>query len=687
MSAAEKLQQKHEVDHPHQPLIEDVLDEEDVLHPPPSQQGHSETGSQPILEDSIAPVTKSDQSVAMDSPPVVKSEPQPQPSQPKASSQKAKATSIDTQSEELFPALGKSSHAPVSSHNSSAWGTKKPSPVKNGINGVNGNGNASSLPSTGSSTPVSGGLAPATSNIPIRGPSHALNFPQKMQLPGKHVEKIQFAPSQLRPAKELKKPLAEIVRDINRRSKAQVEVKSGPNRSLIFEGRGPVDATRQVLKDLAKEVGSIQHVKVPVPLSVRSHIIGRQGTTIQNIQRQTGAKIQLPKSDISSLDSLDDDSQTIDVAIEGDACAAELARREIENIAKARASNVNIHLREIPPELFPFLAGPHNRNIPALEEGRQIQVHIPKYHTWSTRPPPQSTPPKFVPCLNHSIKISGDRYGAQAARADLERQAQDLANRITLAHIPIDQGRHQFILEGNSSLDDFLQDTGCAIVLPPRTADSETLTVSGPVDQIDNATERIIDLASEMQSARIDIARLLGGAPVGPLAQAQALTRYLQRKRAIEQLEEQYHARVVLPSPDRASREWEVFVRDTKTGIRAKQDILALVAAHPPSRFRHVEVDPFFHQHIHDRRAASLQTEYGVHLLDPKGFEPSNHLVLVYEGTAAADTNLYQLPRQAPSQTDYFEFEKNLALAQQEILRSIDGQEMLRSATVPAPLK
>ena len=33
-------------------------------------------------------------------------------------------------------------------------------------------------------------------------------------------------------------------------------MKPGPNGAIIYEGTGPVDATRQALKALAKEVGS-----------------------------------------------------------------------------------------------------------------------------------------------------------------------------------------------------------------------------------------------------------------------------------------------------------------------------------------------------------------------------------------------------------------------------------------------
>jgi hypothetical protein len=78
-----------------------------------------------------------------------------------------------------------------------------------------------------------------------------------MNIPGKFSHKISFHPSQLTPRQQLKKPLNDIIRDINRRSKAKLEFKpGGPGGLVYFEATGPQDAVHQVLKDIANEVGS-----------------------------------------------------------------------------------------------------------------------------------------------------------------------------------------------------------------------------------------------------------------------------------------------------------------------------------------------------------------------------------------------------------------------------------------------
>ena len=433
-----------------------------------------------------------------------------------------------------------------------------------------------------------------------------------------------------------------------------------------------------------------QTVKVPIPLSVRSHIIGRQGTVVQAIQKRTGARVQVPRAEESStLDIDDDDSKTIDVSIEGDAVAAEMARREIEAIVNERTSTVNMRLRDIPAEFFPFIAGPHNSSINALENGREVQVHIPQYHTWSSQPPPQapsSGVPQFVPDPTNQIRITGDRLVAQEVRSAIERRVEQLRRQITLSQLAIDRGRHQFILGDNGkSLHDLLQDTGCAIILPPASDDTELLTVTGPHEKIESGIEKVMNLASSMQMSSVDVARQHANAPVGSQVHARALTRYLQQRQAIEQLERQHDARIVVPMTEDSPTNWEIYSRDGKNTIRARSDIINLINAHPPTRIRHVEVDPFFHQHVQQQSSQHVRDKFGVHLLLPDPMDRQQQVVLVYEGPSRAET--YQLPSQRPSPKEVTEFEKALYQAQEHILNLVQGQQEIGAASVEVPPK
>lgn len=434
-----------------------------------------------------------------------------------------------------------------------------------------------------------------------------------------------------------------------------------------------------------------QTVKVPIPLSVRPHIIGRQGTVVQAIQKRTGARVQVPRAEESSIaDDEDDDSKTIDVAIEGDAVAAEMARREIEAIINERTSTVNMRLRDIPAELFPFIAGPHNSSINALEHGREVQIHIPQYHTWSSQPPPQTppsgVPPKFVPDPTNQIRVSGDRLVVQEVRSAIERRVEQLRRQITLEQLAIDRGRHQFILGDNDrALHDLLQETGCTVILPPASDDTEMLIITGPYDKIESGIEKVMNLASSMQMSSVDVARQHANAPRGSQAHARALTQYLQQRQAIEQLEKQYDARIVMPTSEDSPMNWEIYSRDGKNTIRARSDIINLINAHPPTRIRHVEVDPFFHKHVQQQSSKRVRDDFGVRLLLPNPMSGMQQVILVYEGLS--DAELYQPPTQRPSPEEVAEFENALQQAQEHILNLIQGQQEIGAANIEVPPK
>jgi hypothetical protein len=419
-------------------------------------------------------------------------------------------------------------------------------------------------------------------------------------------------------------------------------------------------------------------------MSVRPYIIGKQGSVIKGISERTGARIQVSKADDSSiLNGEDDDTLTV-VTIEGDPVAAYMARQEVEAIVNERTSTVNLRLRDIPAEFYPYLAGPRNAGADAFEDGRQVKVHIPPYQSWSHQPPPQvpnpGDLPQFVAHPDSHIRVSGDRLAAQQVRVEIQRQVEELRRRITLEHIAIDRGRHQFILgDGPESLHELMEETGCAVILPPESDDTEMLVVTGPYDKINLGVEKVMELASSMQMSSVDVARQHANAPSGSRAHAKALVQHLQQREAMRQLEKQYDARIIAKDGS-----IEVFSRDGKSALRARSDILNIINAYPPSRIRHVSVDPFFHQHIERQAAQRVRDEYGVHLLLPEETLEEPGVVLIFEGPPEGATDR-QVPRQKPTPAEIADFERGLQKAQQHILELLQGQQEIDSRSFEVP--
>ncbi|KAF2091552.1 RNA binding effector protein-like protein Scp160 [Saccharata proteae CBS 121410] len=653
LTAAQKLEQRLAAEEAHRVTIEDAVDEEDLAHPPPS----ASVSATPDTAPSPAPM-----------------------SEKVAGKQKAQDAPTTTPagnaglnlSEENFPGLGAPKARP-SAAMPSPWSRKPASVNANGVNG-----SAKSVASSRASTPAAGNTTPNSGVPTIRGP-----VPQMLNIPGRNTESIVLAPDQLMPRDQLKRPVKDVLLDISKHSKARVEMRESPQ-GWVFQATGPVDDARQALKEVAKQLGKQLSIKVPIPASTKMHVIGRGGATIQNIQKKSGARVHMPKQDDSAA-SPDDEDATIEVSVEGDSVSAAMAKAEIEKIVNERTSSVNLRVKEIPAEFYPFLAGPHNSSIEALESNRDLHVQIPHYHTWreqAPQPSPAGQPVQFAPQASYPIQISGDRVAAQEARAELERRANELRRQLIINQMPIERGRHQFIIgERGGSLHDFLAETGCAVILPPSSDDSEILTVVGPADKIENGINKVMDLASAMQATNVDIARQHANSQ----AHARALTRYLRQRKAIAELERMHDASIVLPVSTDGPTGWEIYSRDAKNGMRARMDIMNLISGHPPTRLANMDVDPFFHQHLRQRAAQKLRSDMGVHVVFPEDDVESPQLVLVYEGQSAPSE--YQFPRGQPSASEIQAFQRSLQEAQQHIASLISGQDQIVGRDLEAPQK
>jgi hypothetical protein len=204
LTPAQKLMEQHG----HNPTVEEVPDEEDILHPASSASIKSPEPGEGLSE-KAAGKQKADDAPA----------PTKKPTVP-----------FNTASEELFPALGPAK--PRAAAVAPTWGKKSTAPVNGGANGT-------SMSNTNSHT------------------STPASIPAALNLPGKDSDQLHFYPSELIPVRQLKKPLKDILQDINKRSKAKVEYKpGGPNGLITFTATGPKDAVHQALKDVANEVAA-----------------------------------------------------------------------------------------------------------------------------------------------------------------------------------------------------------------------------------------------------------------------------------------------------------------------------------------------------------------------------------------------------------------------------------------------
>lgn len=629
-SNAQMLLQKHNEHTPHAVTVEDVPD---VDLPKPSDAATS----------SAPPVSTNT-----------------------AGKQKGNSKGLDTKSHELFPELGapKGKSAGVAP----IWGAKNGAGPKS--NGASSNGVSRS------STPVSGSQTPSNGATPA------------LSIPGRNVETVILESQFIREGKDLKRPINDVLKDINRKSRANITMATSSNGRLRFDATGPQDIAQQALKDLVAQIGSKTVIKVPIPQSARAHIIGKGGSMIKALQERTGARIQLPKAEETRhLD--DDDEATIDVIVEGNALSAASARNEILKIAGERAANVQTKVRDIPPAFYPFLAGPQNALAQALEDGHDVQIRVPPHQPYASQPPHvPGQRPVFTPAAVDAdhIQLAGDRTAVQNVRAEIERRAAELHKQLLLEQLSIQRGRHQFII-GNRGIptEEFFADTGCAIFLPTE-EDDDVITIVGPPNKIQNGVEKAMDLAMGMQMSNIDIARFHRTAPGGAAIHAANVTRYLRQRKEIERLEKLYSTHINTPlSPDGALP-WELYSREGKNAIRAQSEITGIINGYPPTRMRNVPIDPFFHQHLRNDVSQRVRNQFGVHVVVPEAVDGDVPVLLVYEAPNASNAP-FEVARTKPTDVDIRTFQQALQDAQGHILELISKQEALHSTSLDVPAK
>ncbi|KAI0014761.1 RNA binding effector protein Scp160 [Xylariomycetidae sp. FL0641] len=578
---------------------------------------------------------------------------------------------LDTQSHEAFPELGVPKATPPKNNFAPIWGGAR----------ANGNPNGTSWSANGTprtSTPASGISTPTPTGVP---PS--------MSIPGRNVESLTLESQYILPRNQLRRPIPDIIKDINRKSRAVITMVPSPSGSLKFEATGPQDKAQQALRELVQQIGVKTSIKVPIPASARAHIIGKQGSTIKSIQDKSGARIQLPKVDENAVNEDDDEDATIDVIVEGNAISAAMAREAINKIAGERSSNLSTKLKSVPAEFYPFIAGPNNTRANALESEHGVQLRVPPHMPWSQQVPQlpaQGARPTFAPAnTDNHIQLAGERAAVQAARAAIERRVQELQNQLHMDQVDIRQGAHQFII-GDRGIpsDDFFADTNCVVILPNEPG-TDTVTVIGLADDVNAGLEKAMDLATSVHSSFFDVAKHHNHAAGGASTYPRELSRYLRQRKEIERLENLYKIHINTPFSEGVVSPWELYAREGKNALKAQKEMSSIVNSHPPSRLASVPVDPFFHSYLRSDVRPKVQNDYGVHLVVPDANEAELPILLVYEGPdAPAD---YQPPQTVPNAAEIKSFQQQLNEARQHILDILNKQEKIETITLEVPTK
>ncbi|KAJ8605021.1 hypothetical protein MRB53_041566 [Persea americana] len=621
LTPAQKLAAEHAAAHHHtlNVTLEDAVDEEDIAHPPPSTTHPAAPSTNGDPLPNGAPLSAKAAGK------------QKEPS----SNAKPAAAPLDTTSQEAFPSLG----APKSKAAAGGMWGQRPAGFSAPI--VNGAGRGSS---TAGRTATPG-----------------------ISLPGQFRQSTTMSNTQLKSRDELKKPIRDILKEYSTKSKVKLDMTTGDGNST-FTCSGPTaESVERALKDIAKIVGaSVVKAQLFKPSARRLAPGSRCRKRRRAHQSPTRMRSFMCLSRVTR-------------------CRQRLPNARFWKSSTSEPRTSNLRLNGIPAEFFPHLAGPRNANIARLQQG-DINIKIPEYDTWRRQPPPQFAPGRhdgLQPQDGLHIQIAGEREAARRAQAEIEQMAAALRSQLIASPASIARQRHQFVLgERGISIHDFMEQTGCSVIMPPPMSDDESITIVGPPDKIDGAMEKVVELASAMYMESLDVARLHPGPQESAQSHARDLARYMQAKRAhLRDLEDRHKAQIVLPTGSEGPTAWQIFAPNGPQSMRARNDITGLIHGHPPARFRAVEIDPFYQRELKQQHAHLVRDQYGVHLVFPE--EESPRVLLVYEGVTP--TKSYALPRAQPAASELLEFEKSLQEAQAHLLGLIAEHGDVVKRNIDAP--
>ncbi len=215
-SSPDHSEEHHEA---HNPTVEEVPDEEDTI------KRHDTPLSNSVLEDVDSGPESAPAGKRYEKPTDRKIIEKPmKENKPKA---------VEISSKEAFPELGggKAQIPAVAP----SWGGAKTDALKSGFD-------SNSTTASGAATPTS------SKSAPFGGPG-------TFNMPGQYREQISFMPDDLIPRTEMRRPLPDILKDINRKFKVNLTYTTGERNMLFFTATGPTKkAVTEALVELADKI-------------------------------------------------------------------------------------------------------------------------------------------------------------------------------------------------------------------------------------------------------------------------------------------------------------------------------------------------------------------------------------------------------------------------------------------------
>jgi len=253
----------------------------------------------------------------------------------------------------------------------------------------------------------------------------------------------------------------------------KIEMSSSKDRSLTFliTGKQPdvLKAKRMILVDFQTQANAT----INIPKEHHRFLLGKGGSKLQDLERNTATKITIPKAQDANNDG---------IQVVGARDGIEKALFEIQKISDEQSKQAFEKL-EVPKIYHPFIQGASNINVQnLLAKHPGVRINI---------------PPLSV--MKDELSITGEKEGVLACKAAITQIWREMEKKCSTIQVEVKKSQHRYVIgpRGNA-INEILAETGVFVEMPPNTDDSETITLRGPQEKLGFALTKVYEKANSV---------------------------------------------------------------------------------------------------------------------------------------------------------------------------------------------
>jgi polyribonucleotide nucleotidyltransferase len=225
------------------------------------------------------------------------------------------------------------------------------------------------------------------------------------------------------------------------------------------------DAKTRIVQDFQTKLFR----EVRIPKDHHRVIIGRSGTRLQEMEKETSCKITVPgRENPSDI-----------IVIRGPKDGIEKALHKIHIISDEQSRLAQETLL-VPKIFYPWIRGPYDRVMNKLMEETKARINI----------PPRAANSEI-------IVVTGEKEGVYKAAAVIRQIFEEKKALVKSVTCKVAKDQHRFVIGAQGSgLSDILEETGVSVEVPPEVENSDTITLRGDPARLGEALSMVYKKAS-----------------------------------------------------------------------------------------------------------------------------------------------------------------------------------------------